>query len=282
MEPTTKNETDGRVVLITGSASGVGLATAELFARSGATVIAGVRSVAGADRLRRGLDEIGGASEVIELDVTSAVVAEVVADVIERHGRIDVLVSNAGVAIEGTLEDLPMEELERSLDVNFLGAIRVVKAVLPSMRAARSGRIIAVSSISGISGMVFQEPYAAAKFALEGVFECTAPVAATFGVHFTLVEPGPIVGDFVENPRAFASEPSEPYRQMYESFVAMRHGAFEHAVEPSKVAEVIHAVSVQDDPPLRVQDGAISRALAERKLLDVDGRGVLKLARMFK
>ena len=181
-----------RVVLMTGCARGIGLATAARFARAGDTVVATVRDASRAEELRRALDaatEVVGAagqgpassgeaaSAVEALDVTDGkAVQQLVDDTVARHGRIDVLISHAGRSVVGTLEDLEDDDLRSSFEVNFLGGARVIRAVLPSMRAAGSGRILALSSMAGVIGNPFNDAYAMAKFALEGLFESLAPV----------------------------------------------------------------------------------------------------------
>lgn len=270
-----------RTILITGCAGGIGLATARHFAAAGDTVVATVRSLDRAGTLRAALDAVDTPTDVLELDVTDDAATDIVAGVIDRHDGIDVLVNNAGVAVEGTLEDLSMADLERSLAVNFLGTARVTKAVLPAMREAGAGRILAVSSVSGVAGMPFQEPYSAAKFALEGLFECTAPVAAMFGVHLTLVEPGPVSGDFITNPNAIVAGPSAPYRHMYDAFVAMRSAAYETCPTPADIAELLFDISHRPDPPLRVQDTEASAAMVANKLADTDGSRTMRTRALF-
>lgn len=263
-----------RTVLITGCASGIGLATACRFAEAGDRVIATVRDLARATELRQRMAPFADRSEILELDVTDERAVRVVEDVIERHAGIDVLVNNAGRSLEGTLEDLSLADLQTCLDVNFLGVARVTKAVLPSMRRAGSGRIIAVSSTAGLRGAPFGDGYSAAKFALEGLYECLAPVAAALGVRLTLVEPGPVAGEFVTKQSATLRGPSGAYAAMYERFVAIRTAAYLAAPTPEAVASLIFGVSVALDPPLRVQDtDASTRAIAS-KIKDVDGRRV--------
>ena len=270
-----------RRVLVTGSASGIGLATAARFAAAGDQVIATVRRADGADALRSALAD-SDHGEVVELDVTAPDLEARVDAIVARHGGIDVVINNAGLAVEGTLEDLTVDELRRSMEVNFWGVARVTKAVLPSMREAGSGRLVAVSSISGVMGMPFQEPYSMAKFAVEGLYECLAPVAAMFGVQCTIVEPGPVSGDFITKPTAIAAEPSEPYRAMYEAFVSMRARAFEACPTPDDIAALIFDVCERDDPPLRIQDSGEGTRTVATKLADVDGSKAMRVRKLFE
>jgi len=263
-----------RTVLITGCASGIGLATARRFAEVGDTVIASVRDLGCAEALRDRLAPFAARTEIIELDVTTDCADRVIADVVERYGGIDVLINNAGRSMEDTLEDLSLEDIQAALDVNFLGVARVTKAVLPGMRLAGSGRIIAVSSIGGLRGTPFGDAYCAVKFALEGLYECLAPVAAVHGVHLTLVEPGPVTGEFVTKESATVRGPSPEYAGMYDRFISMRSGAYANAPKPDYIAAVILDVSTSKEPPRRVQDSDASTRSIAAKVKDVDGRRV--------
>ncbi len=278
---------------MTGCARGIGLATAARFARAADTVVATVRDPASAEDLRRALDaatravEGDGqgpasndrpASSVEALDVTEGdAVARVIDDTVARHGRIDVLISNAGRSVVGTLEDLTDDDLRSSFEVNFLGGARVIRAVLPAMRAARSGRILALSSMAGVIGNPFNDAYATAKFALEGLFESLAPVVAPFGIHMTLVEPGPVAGEFVTNAGATNRDASPPYAEMFEDFVKVRDAAYVDAPTPEDIAERIFALCAEGNPPLRAQDTEGTTRYVGAKLKDVDGSRVTRI-----
>ena len=216
------------MVVITGSRSGIGRACAESFARAGDTVVATVRDPITAAPLRDALADTGARTEVRALDVTDdAQVAAALDAVLDAHGRVDVLVANAAISVEATLEDLPIDELRRVLDVNVLGAARAMKAVLPAMRQAGAGRIIAVSSMGGVLGQPFNDAYCASKFALEGLCASVAPVAAAHGVRVTLVEPGPVQGEFLDKTPSIIAE---HHAAAYARFVAVRRAAY--AVAP--------------------------------------------------
>ena len=188
-----------RVVLVTGSSSGIGLATSLAFARAGDTVIATMRDPRRSAQLIAAANSARLAVQVRALDVTSdASVEAAFSSVVGEYGQVDVVVNNAGIGIPGTLEDLEMADIMRSLEVNFLGVARVTKAALPIMRKLGGGRIIAVSSTAGLVGTPFNDAYCAAKHALEGLFESLQPVAASLGVYVTLVEPGPTATGFYD------------------------------------------------------------------------------------
>ncbi len=276
-----------RIVLITGSARGIGRAVAARFAQAGDTVIHGVRDPSQLGGLQRALEESrieGGpdaegdeAPSVVPLDVTNAdVVDRVVSEIVDQHGHLDILVNNAGRSFVGTLEDLSDEDLRASLEVNFLGAARLTRAVLPHMRAAGGGRILALSSMGGAVGTPFNDAYSAAKFAIEGLYEALAPVVARFGIHLTLLEPGPVAGEFLTGASATTRIPSAAYTDLYESFVATREAAYATAPSPIDVAERLFDLSGQTDPPLRAQDTEATTRFVATKLQDTDGRRTLR------
>jgi NAD(P)-dependent dehydrogenase (short-subunit alcohol dehydrogenase family) len=279
-----------RIVLITGSGRGIGLAVAARFCRAGDTVIAAVRDPTRAGDLRSALalaskqgdagegDATTSSHSIVALDVTDAdAVEHVVTETIELHGRIDILVNNAGRSFVGTLEDLTDEDLQASLEVNFLGAARLTRAVLPAMRAAESGRILALSSMAGVVGNPFNDGYSVAKFALEGLYESLAPVVAPLGIRLTLVEPGPVAGEFVTSPLGITRTPSSPYTEMWERFISTRDAAYMNAPTPEDVAERIFELCGEADPPLRAQDTEGTSRFVATKLRETDGRRVMRI-----
>jgi NAD(P)-dependent dehydrogenase (short-subunit alcohol dehydrogenase family) len=266
-----------RVVVITGTSSGIGLATAVAFADAGDTVVATMRDPSRATALQAAASAAGVDVEVLALDVTSdASVEEALARVMDEHGRIDVLVNNAGLAVVATLEELTMDNLQRSFDVNFMGVARATKAALPRMRDAGRGHLIAVTSVAGAVGQPFQDAYCAAKQAVEGLYESLCPVAATFGVRVCIVEPGPVATPFNEHALRFDSA-DEAIAVLKARYLAMMGGGGIRAQSPEDVAEVIVAVADQDDPPLRCQTSRFTTRLIERKLADITGENVMAL-----
>jgi NAD(P)-dependent dehydrogenase (short-subunit alcohol dehydrogenase family) len=192
---------DGRpAVLVTGASKGIGEACVVRLARDGFRVYAGVRRAEDGDALIRTAGD--GVVPVI-LDVTDAEHIEAVAARIDEEttGRgLQALVNNAGVAIAGPLEFLPLDELRRQIEINFTGQIAVTQAMLPLLRSARSsargdyraGRIVFMSSIAGRSAMPFTGAYSASKFALEAAADALRVELKPFGITVTLVEPGVI------------------------------------------------------------------------------------------
>lgn len=270
-----------RVVLITGCSSGIGLATAVEFARRGCAVVATMRDVARSDELRAALAEAHAAADIRRLDVVDAASVEhCVSAVITQYGRIDVVISNAGVGSDGTLEELTVDDIRSVMDVNFFGTVRLFKAALPAMRERRSGRLIAVGSMAGILGQPFNDAYCASKFALEGLLESLHPVVAGFGVHVTVVEPGPVAGEFVsKSGGAGERDAGGPYAAARARFQEVQDGGYEMAQSALEVGRVLWDVAAAPSPHLRYQTSdAISR-LAGIKLKDLTGERVVGLTR---
>lgn len=181
-----------KTVLITGASSGFGRLTAIALAKQGHRVIATIRDPSRRQDLLVAAQSIesGGQIEVVELDVTDFVrVSDVVGEVINRFGKIDVLVNNAGYAAGGFVEEVPMEAWKHQFETNFFGVVALTRAVLPHMRARRSGTIINMSSISGRIGFPGLGPYASSKYAVEGFSESLRLEMVPYGVHVVLVEP---------------------------------------------------------------------------------------------
>jgi NAD(P)-dependent dehydrogenase (short-subunit alcohol dehydrogenase family) len=175
-------------VLITGTSSGIGMATTLVLARAGHTVIATMRNPAASPELADTAAREGLPVRILTLDVTSD--ESVRSCVAAVDGPIDVLVNNAGVECHGSIEELPMEDIVGTMNTNYFGAVRCIKAVLPRMRDARSGCIINISSVAGRISNPPLGAYAASKFALEAMSEALAGEVQPFGIRVAIVEPG--------------------------------------------------------------------------------------------
>lgn len=182
-------------VLITGSSSGIGLVTAVEMARRGWTAIASMRDPGRGERLRAAAAAAGVGERVIvePLDITDAgSLTAAVARILARgRGQLDAVVHNAGVAAAGAFEDLPEAELRRVMETNFFAVLALTRALLPTFRAQRHGRIVVVSSNSAFAGEPANSIYVASKWAIEGWAESLAYEVGRFGIDVVLVEPGP-------------------------------------------------------------------------------------------
>lgn len=245
------------IVVVTGCRSGFGLLTAVEAGRRGHTVYAGLRDPDTADALRdaaSGLDV-----HPIALDVTDgAQVDSAMAHILARSGRVDVLINNAGVALGGPLETLDEDELQRVFDVNVQGVWRVTRAVLPAMRAQRSGTILHVSSVSGLVAMPGLGAYAMSKFALEGMAEAWRAEVAPFGIRMMSVQPGPFRTDIWGRNRTLsrrALDPEGPYAPMVGALEGtVARIAEDRAEDPQIVAQALCDLCEQPGrlPPQRL------------------------------
>ncbi|WP_375386820.1 oxidoreductase [uncultured Amnibacterium sp.] len=180
-------DTHQHVALVTGASSGIGLATALRLQQAGLVVYGAARRV---DRMQQ-LTDAG--VHVVAMDVTDDASATAgVERVLAEHGRIDVLVNNAGYGSYGAVEDVPIDEARRQFEVNVFGAARLAQLVLPGMRARRSGTIVNISSMGGRITTPFGAWYHGTKFALEAVSDCLRLETAPFGIDVVVVEPGGI------------------------------------------------------------------------------------------
>lgn len=230
------------MVLVTGCRSGFGLHIAVEAARRGHTVYAGLR-----DRETRGaLVAAAGALDVrpVQLDITNAAERQGVVDaIVEEHGRVDGLVNNAGVALGGFLEQVEEDELRKVFDVNVFGTWALTRAVLPSMRAQRSGRIVMISSVSGIMALPGLGAYAGSKFALEGLSEAFRHELSLFGIDTYLVEPGAYRTDIWNRNRTVcrnADDPDSPWADWSERLDARFEAIVNRNVrEPDEVVDLV-------------------------------------------
>lgn len=178
-----------KVVWITGASSGIGEALARAFSRGGAQLVLSARRAAELERVRQGCDHPERHC-VLPLDLTDFDAAALTAQVIERFGRIDMLVNNGGVSQRGTVAETEMEVDRRIMEINYFGAIALTKAVLPHMLTQGAGRVVVISSLSGKLSTARRSAYAASKHALHGFFNALRTEVHGDGVGVTLVCPG--------------------------------------------------------------------------------------------
>jgi NAD(P)-dependent dehydrogenase (short-subunit alcohol dehydrogenase family) len=272
-------EVPAGAVLITGTSSGIGLASAVQAARAGLTVVATMRDVGKADALREAASTAGVSLDIRALDITDpGSVAAGVDGVIADYGALAALVNNAGAGHVGTIELETVDDVRRVLEVNFIGTVAMTKAAMPHLRASR-GRLVSVTSVGGIVGQPFSEAYCAAKFAVEGFMESLAPVAATVGVQVCVVEPGAVASAFVANvgiDPARAVAEAGPYAPAMTAYLRRTAGAFAAAQTQESAAETVVAALTAPAPvAFRWQTSDIARQFVGAKLADLDGARVL-------
>ncbi|MCX8507278.1 MAG: SDR family oxidoreductase [Rhodobacteraceae bacterium] len=252
-------------LLITGASGGLGLAIAVEAAKAGYRTYASLRDMGKRAALDAALAEAGVTACLLPLDVQDqASIDAAVAHILAETGRIDVLINNAGAGFVRTLEQADDADIDWVLDVNLRGVMRATRAVLPAMRAARSGRVVTISSVGGLVGQPFNEIYCAAKFGVEGFMESLASYTGpAFGLHFTLVEPGGITSDFNANViKHFAASGGMrqddylPLLQAYIAGVQARAGAGGSYQTPEEVARIVIATLADAAPPVRLRTSA--------------------------
>jgi NAD(P)-dependent dehydrogenase (short-subunit alcohol dehydrogenase family) len=256
--------TDKKVWFITGACRGMGVDIAQEALATGHAVVATGRNI---DAVT---EAVGEADDllVVQLDITSLASAEAaVQSAVERFGRIDVLVNNAGNFYAGFFEELTPEQFERQLTTNLLGPTNVTRAVLPLMRKQRSGHVVTITSTGGIVGQEFCSAYSASKFGLEGWMESLRFEVEPLGIRTTIVEPGFFRTDLLEKESTTYAERSiDDYaertahtRPAWEAMSGKQGG------DPAKLAKALLTIVDQEEPPLRWVAGADAVATVEQK-----------------
>lgn len=270
-----------KIILITGTSTGLGLNLAIQAAAAGHKVYASMRSLTKRCVLDAAAKEAGVSIELLQLDVQdSDSVNAAVAQIIVREGRLDVLINNAGAGFVRTTEQATEGEISSVMDVNFMGVVRCVKAVIPHMRQQRAGHIVTISSVGGLVGQPFNEIYCAAKFAVEGYMESLASyVTPAFGIHFTTIEPGGIHTEFaasvfkqVADTGGMLNDEYLPILQTYIAAAQSRsaNGVYQTAAE---VAAVVMSSIDAKVPPVRMRTSPWSEEFTRLKTgLDPDGK----------
>ncbi len=253
-----------RIALVTGTSSGLGLETSILLAKNGYKVYATMRNLKKNGILLKRAQEESVVIETLMLDVTKQITIEsCVNQIIEKEGRIDLLINNAGGGFAKTTEQASEEEMKWVTDLNYFGVVRCTKAVLPIMRKNNSGFIINISSIGGLVGQPFNELYCAAKFAVEGFTEAMATyLTDNFGIKFSIIEPGGMSSEFLTSAteRTIADGKTAhpaylPILQKYMNGIQKRaKGGNEQAYQtPIEVAKIVVEVAKSENPPLRIR-----------------------------
>jgi NAD(P)-dependent dehydrogenase (short-subunit alcohol dehydrogenase family) len=249
-----------RAILITGSSSGIGRATAERFAARGWRVFASMRDPERGASLRTRAAEAGWRLTTPALDVTSdeSVAAAAAAVLGETGGRLDVLINNAGYYQFGALEETSPAELRAQLETNVVGVQRVTRAVLPAMRVRRAGTIVTIGSVSGRVALPMVGPYHASKWALEGMIEALRLELIPFGVRVALIEPGLYHTALHDNERLAAGAAADsPYADLLASY-RRQNAKLARQDDLGPLIDVIERAATSENPRLRWPVGPTS------------------------
>lgn len=233
-----------KIMVITGASSGIGLATARLFAKHGYTVY-------GLSRRKMNVDEFFEIQADVNDDES---VNKAFAEIIEKQGRIDVLINNAGFAMVGAAEESSIEQIKSMFETNFFGAIRSTNAVLPIMRKQQSGRILHTSSIVGFLPSPYMAFYGASKHALEGYSESLDHEVRSFGIRSILVEPS-FMNTSINNHQTDPDKPIQDYVPKRERMVKFVTKGIASSPSPDLVAEKFLEAVESTNPKLRYPVG---------------------------
>src|SRR2546429_917089 len=260
--------TNKKIWFVTGAGRGMGVDFVKAALAAGHAVVGTGRDT---DAVAKAVGESDDLL-VVKLDVTSRAEAEAaVRAAVDRFGRIDMLVNNAGNFFAGYFGELPPEQIERQLGTLLIGAMNVTRAVLPVMRKQRSGHIVSISSTAGIVGFAFCSAYAAAKFGLEGWMESLQQEVAPFGITTTIVNPGFFRTELLEPASVTYAEPSiEDYAdRTAEQLKWWQAQSGQQGGDPAKLARALVAIASEEPPPRRFIGGADAIALAQQHVADL-------------
>jgi NAD(P)-dependent dehydrogenase (short-subunit alcohol dehydrogenase family) len=244
-----------KIIFITGISSGFGQQTARLLAEAGHSVYGTVRKE----------NEKSEGVNYLTMDLTDLnSIRKAVSTVIEKEGRIDVLINNAGMHTGGSIENLPVEYIKLQMDTNFMGMVHLTREVLPYMRKQGGGRIINVSSIGGLMGLPFQGYYSAAKFAVEGFSEALRMEVNQFNIKVVLINPGDFHTSNSANRRNYLapSGTNDPYKSQFETSLAVIEKDEAKGWDPAILAGRIVKIVAMGNPAQRYIISSFEQKLA--------------------
>jgi NAD(P)-dependent dehydrogenase (short-subunit alcohol dehydrogenase family) len=261
-------DTDKKVWLVTGAGRGMGVDIAQAALTAGNAVVATGRNP------ERVTAALGTRDDLlaVALDVTDPASARAAVDAaLDRFGRIDVLVNNAGNFYAGFFEEISADDFRAQVETNLFGPLNVTRAVLPVMRAQRSGVVVTMSSSAGLIGQEFTSAYAASKFAVEGWMESLTPEVAPFGIRTMVVEPGFFRTDLLTpESTSYAESSIEDYAERTRQTVAAWTGMNGlQGGDPAKLATALVQLAGSQEPPVRWVAGADAVAGVEQKAKDL-------------
>ncbi|MDF1658801.1 MAG: SDR family NAD(P)-dependent oxidoreductase [Verrucomicrobiales bacterium] len=256
------NEQNKKIALVTGASSGIGAAAATLLSEKGYQVLATARSMDKLEKLR------SNTIEPFFLDVTDGEsIREAFDHLREKFGRLDVLVNNAGYGGFGVIESMPEEDARKQFDVNVFGAMEVTRAALPMMREQGSGKIVQLASVVSDISMPVGGWYAASKHAIQGLMDALRLEVEGFGIHVSMIKPGPIDSGFEEAAieELKKSDPPAEYQPLIENFTEVFRKMYEDCPGPEVVMDALEKILDSDNPNASYADTLQSRAMIAAK-----------------
>lgn len=237
-----------KVVLITGGSSGIGKSIGEFLHQKGFEVYGTSRNP------EKITDSV---FPLLALDVrNSSSIKRTVAEIIERSGRIDIVINNAGVGITGPIEEIPTEEIKNNFETNLFGPIEVMKAVLPQMREQKTGLIINITSIAGYMGLPYRGIYSASKGALELITEALRMETKSFGITITNVAPGDFATNIAAGRYHAPVIQGSAYEIPYGNTLKEMNTHVDSGSNPNEMAEAIYAIILSKNPKIHYKVGA--------------------------
>ena len=230
-----------KIVLITGISSGFGKAISELLATR-EYIVYGFS--------RKQPEDFNGAIKVLQADVTDVPsIQKGVATLLEREGRIDILINNAGMGISGSIEDSSREDIHLQMSTNFMGYVNMIQAVLPAMRQQGGATIVNISSIGGLMGLPYQGFYAASKFAVEGMSESLRMELAPFKIKVIVIQPGDFHTSFTTNRKPIqATLTDSPYQAQFQKTLSLIEKDEQGGLKPEYLARKLACILKKKNP----------------------------------
>jgi NAD(P)-dependent dehydrogenase (short-subunit alcohol dehydrogenase family) len=237
-----------KVVLITGGSSGIGKSIGEFLNHKGFVVYGTSRNP---EKVSNSVFPL------VALDVrNSDSIVAAVAKIIATSGRLDIVINNAGVGITGPLEEIPTNEIKNNFETNFFGPIEVMKAVLPQMRAQKSGLIINITSIAGYMGLPYRSVYSASKGALELITEALRMEVKSFGIYITNVAPGDFATNIASGRFHAPLIKDSAYEIPYGNTLKMMDEHVDSGNNPTEMAEAVYQIILNPNPRIHYKVGA--------------------------
>ncbi len=239
-----------KTALISGGTSGIGLAMAKALANTGKYIVYCTG---------RKLSESKFENIIFKTaDVTDEkAIVQLVKTIQSKHGSIDLLVNSAGIGIAAALEEIPIEKVQEAFDINYLGSLRMIKAVAPVMRKNNSGKIVNISSIGGLTSLPFQGVYSSTKFAIEGMTEALSIELKPFGIDVCMIEPGDYNTNVVANRLVIKPVEESPYAKRLDGFFDRLTNNIEYGLPPEKLGKLIVKIAESKRPKLRYRSGRL-------------------------
>jgi NAD(P)-dependent dehydrogenase (short-subunit alcohol dehydrogenase family) len=258
------DEKTPRIVLITGASSGIGKASAAHLYAQGYRVYGTSRNADGFSETSSTERSTSPALELIPMDVNSdESVKRAVEYIVNREGRLDVVVNGAGYGLAGAAEDTRVDEACAQMETNFFGVFRVCKVVLPIMRRQHGGYIVNISSIGGLIGIPFQSLYSASKFAVEGFTEALRAEVRRFGIRVVMIEPGDFhTGFTAHRRRATGVEEATVYKQQFTKALGVMEADEMKGPSPERIGYLLEKIITTRSPRLRYRVGPASEKVA--------------------